>query len=101
MVNDSGVEQLSREELVALVLELQRQVDLLREENARLKRSGRRQAAPFSKEKPVPTPKRRAGRKGKGHLDAVRLRRGNPKRKSMPNLRLAAHSVAVRWRKMT
>ena len=66
MAKDSRVEELSREQLIALVLELQRQMALLREENARLKRSGRRQAAPFSKEKPVPNPKKPGRKKGQG-----------------------------------
>src|SRR5450755_2475041 len=60
------VEQLSREDLIALVRELQRQLDQLREENERLKRSQRRQAAPFSKEKPVKNPKKPGRKKGQG-----------------------------------
>ena len=66
MANKPQVEQLSREELVKLVLELQRQIAQLREENQRLKRSQRRQAAPFSKEKPVENPKKPGRKKGQG-----------------------------------
>lgn len=66
MANESRVEELSREELIALVREQQRLLTLLREEIARLKRSGRRQAAPFSKEKPVPNPKKPGRKKGQG-----------------------------------
>jgi transposase len=62
------VEQLSREELIALVRELQRQIGQLREENERLKRSQRRQAAPFSKEKPVKDPKKPGRKKGQGRF---------------------------------
>jgi transposase len=60
------VERLSRDELIALVRELQRQMGQLREENERLKRSQRRQAAPFSKEKPVKDPKKPGRKKGQG-----------------------------------
>lgn len=66
MANESRVEELSQEELIALVREQQRLLTLLREEIARLKRSGRRQAAPFSKEKPVPNPKKPGRKKGQG-----------------------------------
>ena len=43
------LDQLSREELIALIQELVRQNDELRAEIERLKRSQHRQAAPFSK----------------------------------------------------
>ena len=76
---ESRVEELSREELIALVLELQRQMALLREENARLKRSGRRQAAPFSKEKPVPNPKKPGRKKGQGPFGRRTAPAGEPK----------------------
>jgi transposase len=66
LANKPQVEELSREELIALVLELQRQIALLREENQRLKRSQRRQAAPFSKEKPVRNPRKPGRKKGQG-----------------------------------
>jgi hypothetical protein len=66
VANQPHVEELSREELIALVLELQRQIAQLREENQRLKRSQRRQAAPFSKENPVKDPKRPGRKPGQG-----------------------------------
>lgn len=66
MANKPQVDELSREELIALVLELQRQIAQLREENQRLKRSQRRQAAPFSKEKPVKDPKKPGRKPGQG-----------------------------------
>lgn len=53
---------LSREELLALVVELQRQITELRAEIEQLKRGGKRQAAPFSKGTREPEPKR-PGRK--------------------------------------
>ncbi|MCX6604013.1 MAG: transposase [Acidobacteria bacterium] len=81
MANESRVEELSREELIALVLELRRQVELLREEIARLKRSGRRQAAPFSKEKPVPNPKKAGRKKGQGPFGRRTAPAGEPKTK--------------------
>jgi hypothetical protein len=62
------VEELSQEELIALVRESQRQMAAMREENARLKRSGRRQAAPFSKENPVPNRKKPGRKKGQGSI---------------------------------
>jgi len=61
-----AIDQLSREELIALVRELQRQNAQLREEIERLQRSQRRQAAPFSKQRPVQNPKRPGRKKGQG-----------------------------------
>jgi transposase len=60
------INQLSREKLIALVRELQRQNAQLREEIERLQRSQRRQAAPFSKQRPVQNPKRPGRKKGQG-----------------------------------
>ena len=72
--NKPQVEELSREQLVNLVLEQQRQIARLREEIERLKRSQGRQAAPFSKEKPVRNPKKPGRKKGQG----VFVRRAAP-----------------------
>ena len=58
--------QLTRKELIKLIEDLQQQVAKLREENERLKRSQRRQAAPFSKENPVKNPKKPGRKKGQG-----------------------------------
>ena len=66
MADKIPVHHLSREELIALVREQQRQIDQLREEIERLKRTQRRQAAPFSKEKPVVNPKKPGRKKGQG-----------------------------------
>lgn len=71
---------LSRDELLALVAELQRQVaalqqrvadltannEALRAESEQLKRSGKRQAAPFSKGQRVSKPKRPGRKRGTG-----------------------------------
>src|SRR5918992_3216779 len=66
-------ESLSREELLALLAELQRQVaeltasnESLRSEIAELKRSTKRQAAPFSKGTRVSNPKRPGRKPGEG-----------------------------------
>src|ERR687895_512622 len=67
------MESLSREELLALLAELQRQVaeltasnESLRGEIAELKRSTKRQAAPFSKGTRVSNPKRPGRQPGEG-----------------------------------
>jgi transposase len=49
MLKPEHLPTLSREELLALVAELQRQIAALRAELDELKRGGKRQAAPFSK----------------------------------------------------
>jgi hypothetical protein len=66
-------EQLSRDDLIALVLKLadaverlQAEVQALREENETLKREGRRQAAPFSKGARKPDPRPPGRKKGQG-----------------------------------
>ena len=66
MPKKPAIDQLSREELIALVRELQRQIAELRQENERLRRSQHRQAAPFSKQRPVQNPKKPGRRKGQG-----------------------------------
>lgn len=67
------IEQLSRDDLIALVVKLtttvetlQAEVQALREENEDLKRRGLRQAAPFSKGKPKADPKPPGRKKGEG-----------------------------------
>jgi transposase len=67
------VEELSREELIALVREQQKQLTCRDEQIAQrdaeiegLKRSQHRQAAPFSKGKPVTNPKKPGRKKGQG-----------------------------------
>ena len=56
------LDDLSREELIALIVELREQVE-------RLKRSQRKQAAPFSKEKPVTNPSKPGRKKGQGSFE--------------------------------
>lgn len=51
-------DEFSRQELIALIQELLRQNSELRVEIERLKRSQRRQAAPFSKNQPKAHPKK-------------------------------------------
>jgi transposase len=57
---------LSREELLALVMELQRQITELRAEIDQLTRGGKRQAAPFSKGSRVANPKPPGRKPGSG-----------------------------------
>ena len=59
---EAGNRPTGREELIALVRELQRQNAQLREEIERLKRWQRRQAAPFSKQQRVQNPRSPARR---------------------------------------
>ena len=70
------LDELSREELIALIQELVRQNDELRAEIERLKRSQHRQAAPFSKNQPKAQPKKPGRKPGQGvfaHRRAPRL----------------------------
>jgi transposase len=60
------VEKLSREELLALVRELERKNAELLKENERLKRAQHRQASPFSKGRPLKHPKKPGRKKGQG-----------------------------------
>jgi hypothetical protein len=52
----AGLEFLSREELITLIIEQQRLIEQLRNDIEELRRGGRGQAAPFSKGKPVQNP---------------------------------------------
>lgn len=74
-MNTDAIDNLSREDLLRLVLTLQRQVAQLsaevaklQAENAALKRSPQRQAAPLSKGKRVPKPKRPGRKPGSGRF---------------------------------
>jgi len=58
--------QFGREELIALILELQKQNAELRAEIERLKRSHFRQAAPFSKDQPKSNPNKPGRKPGQG-----------------------------------
>ena len=66
MAQKPPVESLSREELLALVRELERKNAELRKENQALRRSQHRSATPFSKERPVKNPKKPGRKKGQG-----------------------------------
>jgi transposase len=75
MTSPEDMASLSREELLALLAELQRQVaeltasnESLRSEIAELKRSTKRQAAPFSKGTRVSQPKRPGRKPGEGRF---------------------------------
>ena len=92
-----AIDQLNREELIALVRELQRQIAELRQENERLRRSQHRQAAPFSKQRPVQNPKKPGRRKGKDRFGTARHPRYNRRKPWMRTRRPAARSVAVLW----
>jgi transposase len=61
-----AVDELSREELLKRIAELQRQNAELREQIEQLKRSPRRQAAPFAKASRVANPKRPGRKAGHG-----------------------------------
>ena len=77
MADKPSLDRLSREELIALVCEQQAQLSKLQAEIERWKRS-RRQAAPFSKEKPVANPKRPGRKKGQGPFARRRAPAGTP-----------------------
>ena len=66
MLKPKPLPTLSREELLALVAELQRQIAALRAEIDALKRGGKRQAAPFAKGARVAEPKSPGGKPGTG-----------------------------------
>lgn len=66
MFPEAPVDELSKEELIALVHEQQRLIAELRAEIERLKRSQHRQAAPFSKGQPKAHPKRPGRKPGQG-----------------------------------
>jgi hypothetical protein len=63
---EAPLEELNREELIALIRELARQNAELREESERLKRSGYGSAAPFSKGKRKDNPKPPGRKPGQG-----------------------------------
>jgi transposase len=66
MTSPNDLTSVSREDLLALVAELQRQVAELRAEIDQLKRSGKRQVAPFSKGTRVADPKPPGRKPGAG-----------------------------------
>jgi transposase len=66
MIEPRDLSALSREELLALVADLQRQIIELRAEIDQLKRGEKRQAAPFSKGTRIPEPKPPGRKPGAG-----------------------------------
>lgn len=66
MSPEAPLDELSREELIALIRELVRQNAELRAEIERLKRSENRSAAPFSKNQPKANPKKPGRKPGQG-----------------------------------
>src|SRR4051794_13430179 len=65
----ADLSSLDRDALIALVLKLAVEVETLRAEIEALKRSGKRQAAPFSKGAHVRDPKRPGRRPGQGRFE--------------------------------
>ena len=68
MSAEAPLTELSREELIAVIGEQQRVIEQLREEIGRLKRSGHRSAAPFSKGKGKSNPKPPGRKPGQGYF---------------------------------
>jgi len=66
MAENSPIESLSREELIALLLQQAEQIKELRRQIEELKRKGYRSAAPFSKGEPKAHPKRPGRTPGEG-----------------------------------
>ena len=65
-MSDSDFADLDRAALIALILQQAAQIEQLRAEIERLKRGNARQAAPFSKGRPVPNPKKSGRKPGQG-----------------------------------
>jgi hypothetical protein len=66
MLDREHISKLSYDELIELVVRLEQRIEKLEQENERLKRGGKRQAAPFSKGTRSSTPKRPGRKPGKG-----------------------------------
>jgi transposase len=67
-MREADLAELSREQLVALVLEMAAQVEALRARLDEQERRGKRQAAPFSKGTRVASPKRPGRKPGRGNF---------------------------------
>lgn len=78
MANSPTIEQLSREELIVIVRELQERNEALAKLIEQLRRKKSRQASPFSKDKPVPNPKRPGRKKGEGNFNRRQAPPGKP-----------------------
>lgn len=66
MSPEAPLEELSREELIAMIRDVVGQMTELKAENERLRRSQHRQAAPFSKGRPKADPKKPGRKPGQG-----------------------------------
>jgi transposase len=64
----SDLDALSRDDLIRLILDLQRQIDELRKQNEELRRKDKRSAAPFSKGERKKNPKRPGRKPGRGEF---------------------------------
>src|ERR1700677_757902 len=62
------LDSLSRDDLIRLILEFQRQIEDLRKQNEELRRKDKRSAAPFSKGERKKNPKRPGRKPGKGEF---------------------------------
>jgi hypothetical protein len=62
------LDSLGRDDLIRLILELQRQIEDLRKQNEELRRKDKRSAAPFSKGKRKTNPKRPGRKPGEGEF---------------------------------
>jgi transposase len=62
----SDLSDLSREDLIRLILELHRQLEVLKKQNEELRRNQKRSATPFSKGKPKPNPNKPGRKPGQG-----------------------------------
>jgi Transposase IS66 family. len=62
------LDSLSRDDLIRLILELQRQIEDLRKQNEELRRKDKRSAAPFSKGERKKNPKRPGRKPGQGEF---------------------------------
>ena len=68
MAGTADMAELSREELREIIVDLRRQIEVLRKENEELRRNRKRSAAPFSKGKPKANPKRPGRKPGQGEF---------------------------------
>ena len=69
MANSPPIDELSREDLIVIVRELQERIAALGKLIEQLRRKKSRQASSFSKEKPVPSPQRPGRKKGEGNFN--------------------------------
>ena len=97
MAQKPPVESLSREELMALVRELERKNAELRKENQALRRPSTAQPLHFPRNAPSKTPRSLAARRAKVHSGGAKLPRRIHRRPWTPRLRPTAPSAADPW----